>query len=273
MISTMAADRRPHWTRWVALALAALVIGAYIGLTPPGLLTKADWVGAAVCHRIPSHSFSFAGRPLPLCARCTGTFLGALTALLGQAVFLRRRGTRFPPPVITVILVSFILLMGIDGLNSYVDLMRGRPLFYEPRNELRLITGALNGLALGVLLWPMVNFTLWRDPQPEPVIRNGRDLGLLLLMEAGMVALVLTGWPALLYPLALASALGVISMLTLTMTVIVVITVGRENQYGNWRDAMTPLLAGLVLAFLLIGLIDLFRYGLTGTITGVPGLE
>jgi uncharacterized membrane protein len=264
---------RPHWTRWVALAVAALVIGAYIGLTPPGLLTKADWVSAAVCHRIPSHSYFFAGRPLPLCARCTGTFLGALTALFGQAVLLRRRGTRFPPPLITVALVGFIFVMGVDGLNSYVDLMRGAPLFYEPRNELRLVTGALNGLALGALLWPMVNFSLWRDPQPGPVIRNGRDLGILLLMEAGMVALVLTGWPALLYPLALASALGVLSMLTLTMTVLVVIIAGRENRYERWRDALTPLLVGLVMAFLLIGLIDLFRYGLTGTITGVPGLE
>jgi len=273
MISAMTADRRPRWTRWVALALAALVIGAYIGLTPPGLLTKADWVGAAVCHRIPSHSFSLAERPLPLCARCTGIFLGALIALTGQAFLLRHRGTHFPPLAITVVLVSFIFLMGIDGLNSYVDLMRGVPLFYEPRNELRLVTGALNGLALGALLWPMVNFSLWRDPQPEPVIRNGKDLGILLLLEGGMVAMVLTGWPALLYPLALASALGVISMLTLTMTVIIVITVGRENRYGGWRDALTPLLAGLVLAFLLIGLIDLFRYGLTGTITGFPGLE
>ncbi len=268
-----AAHHHPHWTRWVALALAILVIGTYIFLTPPGLLSKTDWVSAAVCHRIPSHSFFFAGRPLPLCARCTGTFLGALTALFGQAVFLRRRGTSFPPPAIIVLLVGFIGIMGIDGLNSYVNLMRGAPLFYEPRNELRLITGALNGLALGALLWPMVHFTLWRNPLPEPVIRNGKDLGILLLMEAGVVALVLSGWPALLYPLALASALGVLTLLTLTMTIIVVITVGRENRYERWRDALTPLLVGLALAFLFIGLVDLVRYALTGTITGVPGLE
>jgi uncharacterized membrane protein len=264
---------RPHWTRWVALAVAALVIGAYIGLTPPGLLTKADWVSAAVCHRIPSHSFFFAGRPLPLCARCTGTFLGALTALFGQAVLLRRRGTRFPPPLITVALVGFIFVMGVDGLNSYVDLMRGAPLFYEPRNELRLVTGALNGLALGALLWPMVNFSLWRDPQRSRLSETGGTWVSCSCWRPGMVALVLTGWPALLYPLALASALGVLSMLTLTMTVLVVIIAGRENRYERWRDALTPLLVGLVMAFLLIGLIDLFRYGLTGTITGVPGLE
>lgn len=268
-----AAHRHPHWTRWVALALAFLVVGTYMALTPPGLLSKADWVSAAVCHRIPSHSFSFAGRPLPLCARCTGTFLGALTALFGQAVFLRRRGASFPPPAITAALVGFILLMGIDGVNSYVDLMRGTPLFYEPRNELRLVTGALNGLALGAILWPMVHLSLWRSPLPEPVIRNGKDLGILLLMEAGVAALVLSGRPVLLYPLALASALGVLALLTLTMTVLVVIVAGRENRYERWRDALTPLLVGLTMAVLLVGLVDLVRYGATGTITGVPGLE
>ncbi len=175
--------------------------------------------------------------------------------------------------MIIILLVSFISLMGVDGLNSYVDLMRGVPLFYEPRNELRLITGALNGLAMSALLWPMVNFSLWRNPLPEPAIRDGRDLGILLLLEAGVVALVLSGWSALLYPLALASALGVLTLLTLTMTVLVVIIAGRENRYERWRDALTPLLVGLVIALLLIGLMDFFRYALTGTITGVPGLE
>lgn len=267
------AHRPPSWARWVALLLAILVIGTYMGLTPPDLLSKTEWVSAAVCHRIPSHSFFVAGRQLPLCARCTGTFLGALMALFGQAVFLRRRGTSFPPPAITALLVGFIGIMGIDGLNSYVDLMRGTPLFYEPRNEFRLITGTLNGLALGALLWPMLHFSLWRNPLPEPVIRNGRDLLVLLLMEAGMVALVLSGWPALLYPLALASALGVLAMLTLTMTVLVVIIAGQENRYERWKDALTPLLVGLALALLLIGLVDFVRYTLTGTITGMPGLE
>ncbi|MCS7179091.1 MAG: DUF2085 domain-containing protein [Anaerolineae bacterium] len=269
----MTTTRHSRWAHWVAGALAFLVIGAYGLLTPPGLLTKMDWIGAAVCHRIPSHSFVLAGRPLPLCARCTGTFLGALTALLGQAMILRRRGANFPPPVIMAFLLGFILLMGVDGVNSYVDLVRGTPLFYQPRNELRLITGALNGLALGALLWPMVNFSLWRHPRPERTIRDGLDFGILFLMEAGVVALVLVEGSSLLYPLALASALGVLMMLTLPMTILVVILAGWENRYDQWREAKMPLLMGLALAFLLIGLMDLFRYAITGTITGFPGLE
>ncbi|HEC34484.1 MAG TPA: DUF2085 domain-containing protein, partial [Chloroflexi bacterium] len=75
----------------MAVTISILIIGAYVGLTPQELLTKVDLVGYAVCHRIPSHSFFVGGRQLPLCARCTGTFLGALTGLLGQEVVLRRR--------------------------------------------------------------------------------------------------------------------------------------------------------------------------------------
>lgn len=261
------------WKRWLAVAFAVLVVAAYVGLTPTQVLTKMDLVGYAVCHRIPSHSFFFAGRQLPLCARCTGTFLGALVGLFGQAVVLgRRRESEFPPLPILLLLVGFILLMMADGANSYLSLIPGAVHLYQPRQELRLLTGTLNGLALSGLLLPMVHFSLWRDPSPKRAIRGWGDLAVLLALEGTMAALVLSGWPFLLVPLALASAVGVLVMLTLVNTVLVTMLAGRENSYRGWRDAATPLLVGLALAFLLIGLIDLVRYGLTGTLEGFPGL-
>jgi len=254
------------------LGLCVLVAGAYLELTPPGLLTKADMVGYAVCHRIPSHSFFFGGRQLPLCARCSGTFLGALTGLFGQIVVLRRRReSEFPPLVIMVLLALFILLMGMDGLNSYMNLVGG-PYLYEPRQWLRLVTGALNGLALGGILLPMVHFSLWKEPSPRRVIQGWRDLAVLLALEGGMVLLVLTRWPPLLYPLALASTAGVLVMLSLVSTVLVVMVTGGENRYAGWKDAVGPLLVGISIAILQVGAIDLLRYQLTGTLEGFPGL-
>lgn len=259
--------------RIVIVLLCALIIGAYVELTPGDLLTQTDWVGYAVCHRIPSHSFFVGGRQLPLCARCTGTFLGALTGLLGQELALRRRrASEFPPPPILALLIGFIFLMGADGLNSYLSMIPGAPHLYEPQQWLRLITGSLNGLALSSILLPMIHFSLWRNPSPERVIRGWRDLGVLVGMEAGMAALVWIRWPPLLYPLALASAAGVVTMLGTVNTVAVVIFAGRENQYDGWREAAVPLLVGTTLAFLEIGLIDLLRYGMTGTLEGFPGL-
>ncbi len=259
---------------WIAPALLAIILGAFLELTPPGLLTKADMLGYAVCHRIPSHSFVIGGRVLPLCARCTGTFLGALTGLIGQWVVLRRRrASEFPSPPILAVLLLLLLSMGVDGVNSYLGMVLGRPLLYEPQQWLRLVTGSFNGLFLSSLLAPLVNFSFWRDPSPERVIRGWRDLLVLVAMETGVVLLVLSRWPPLLYPLALLSGLSVVGMLGLVMSVLVVMAIGRENEYDSWKEVVPALMVGVALALLMIGAIDLLRYAATGTLEGFPGLE
>ncbi|MEA3339482.1 MAG: DUF2085 domain-containing protein [Chloroflexota bacterium] len=258
---------------WLVVLLAVMALVMFIAATPGGLLSKADMVGYAVCHRIGSHSFTIGGRQLPLCARCTGTFIGALVGFLGQALVLRRRrASEFPPAFIIVILAGFTLLWASDGLNSYVQLIGG-PHLYEPQNWLRLTTGALNGLTMSALVYPVFNFTLWRRPAPERAIRGLRDLGVLVLLEAGLVGLTLTEWSFLLYPLALLSALGVLTLLTSVTSMLVVMLVRRENVVETWREAVIPLLAGLTVAFIQIGVIDWVRYVLTGTLSGIPPLR
>jgi len=257
----------------VVVALAILAVLFFIVVTPGGFLTKADMVGYAVCHRIPSHSFAIAGRQLPLCARCSGTFIGALFGLFGQAVVLRRRrAAEFPSPFVLVVLTGFILLWAADGLNSYLTLFPHAPHLYEPRNWLRLSTGALNGLAMSALVYPVFNFTLWRSPASERAIRNLRDLGALVLLEAGLVGLVLTEWSFLLYPLALLSMLGVLVLLSCANSMLVVMIVRRENVVDRWREAAIPLLAGFTVSVIQIGVIDLARYMITGTLEGIPPL-
>ncbi|MBN1179999.1 MAG: DUF2085 domain-containing protein [Anaerolineae bacterium] len=259
--------------RWVA-AFTGIVLGAYLALTPGGLLAKADMVGYAVCHRIPSHSFFVGGRQLPLCARCSGTFLGALTGLFGQAVVLkRRRDSGLPPIPIVILLVAFIGIMGADGLNSYLTLIPGAPYLYEPQQWLRIITGSLNGLTLSALIYPIFNLSFWRRPAPTPAVRNLRDVGILLLLEAAMVTLVMIGWTPLLFPLAVLSALGVLTMLTFVNTVLVMMATGWENRYQSLREAAPPLLLGFSLALLQVGAIDVLRYLATGTLNGFPGLS
>jgi uncharacterized membrane protein len=255
----------------VLLAAAALL--AFLIATPDGLLSKADMVGYAVCHRIGSHSLSIAGRQSPLCARCSGTFIGALTAFFGQAVVLRRRrAAEFPPTPIIVILVGFTVVWAADGLNSYMALING-PHLYEPQNWLRLTTGALNGLTMSAIVYPVLNFTLWQRPVSERAVRNPRDLGVLLLLEAGMVGLLLTQWSLLLYPLALLSALGVLALLTTVNSMLVLIVIRRENVADTWRGAVIPLLAGFTVSLIQVGAIDLLRYTLTGTLSGIPPLQ
>jgi uncharacterized membrane protein len=253
------------------LAIATLV--TFLVASPGGLLTKMDLVGYAVCHRIPARSFAFAGRQLPLCARCSGTFLGAMVGFFGQAVVLRRRrAAEFPPVSVIVILVGFITLWAVDGLNSYLKLIGG-PHVYEPQNWMRLTTGALQGLTMSVFVYPVFNFTLWRHPVPERNVRNLRELGMLILLEAGMVGVVLTEWAVLLYPMAILSALGVLTLLTSVNSMLVLLITRRDNMVDNWRAGIIPLLAGFTASLIQVGAIDLVRYTLTGTFEGIPPLQ
>jgi uncharacterized membrane protein len=251
--------------------LAILVLTVLLIATPGGVLDKADLVGSAVCHRIESHSFSIAGRQLPLCARCTGTFLGALIGFFGQVVVLRRRrAAEFPPAPMLAILASFTLFWAADGVNSYLALVQG-PHAYEPQNWLRLTTGALNGLTMSVIVYPLLNITLWQEPAPEERnIRNLGDLSVMLLLEMGLIGLVLTQWEPLLYPIALLSASGVLALLTSVNSVLVMILTGRENVATNWAEALAPLLAGFTVSLLMVGVIDLIRYITIGVMTGMP---
>lgn len=254
----------------LVVGMATVALLAFVLLTPDGLLTKADIVGAAVCHRWVAHSFVIGGRQLPLCARCTGTFIGALIGFFGQGVVLRRRrAAQFPSPLILVIVIGSMLLWAADGLNSFLSVIPGGPHLYEPRNWLRLASGTLNGLAMSVLVCPVFNSTLWRTPTAERTVRNLGDLGVLILLEAGLVGLVLTQWAWLLYPLALLSVLGVVTLLTSVNTMLVVMLVRRENAVDTWREAAIPLLVGFTLSLIMIAAINVVRYALTGSLAGL----
>jgi uncharacterized membrane protein len=45
-----------------------------------GLAVAAYSVGHLICHQLPARSFHLWGAALPVCARCTGIYLGAATA-------------------------------------------------------------------------------------------------------------------------------------------------------------------------------------------------
>lgn len=248
---------------WLAAGLALLVIG-YFFLSPTTFpLGKMDAVGYAVCHRIPERSFIISGQQLPLCARCSGTFLGVLLTLNTLTVAGRSRASRMPPSRVLIVLMSFVGLWAFDGLNSYLTLYPGLPHLYEPQNWLRLTTGMLNGIAIGAVVFAILNFSLWRNPRPEPVLRGLHELAGLLVLGGLLVGLVLTEIDALLYPLALASALGVVVMLTSTNTIIVLIASRRENTAYRWRDAALPVIVALALSLTVVMGIGAGRTALT----------
>jgi ABC-type Fe3+ transport system permease subunit len=85
----------------------------------------------------------------------------------------------------------------------------------------------------------------------------------LVALAALLIGLVLTGDERLLYPLALASTLGVVVTLTSANTVVVLITIRRENTAYRWRDAAVPLLVALAFSLGIIMGIGAGRAALT----------
>ena len=269
MMPTASDPTPPRRRDWLLAGIALLIVLVVVLAAPGGLLDKADKVGYAVCHQIDARSFFVGDRPMPLCARCTGQYLGAFFGLLVFMAMRRGRASLFPPTPILAILVIFFVLWAFDGVNSYLTLFPGAPHLYEPRNILRVSTGILQGIAVISLVLPMFNLTAWANPDPVPTVRNLRELAALVVMGAVLVLAVQSDWEALLLPLAVASALGTVVLLTLVMTVIVLLIMGRPSTATQGRQLVVPLLWGLVGSLLLIALIDAGRSALT-TALGLP---
>lgn len=248
-------------------AAAALVLFGWLLNTPAGLLGKADAIGYAVCHRIDVRSFHLGERPVSLCARCTGMYLGALVGLAFLGVAAPRRGGR-PPWRVLAILGGLAAAFALDGLNSFAHLLPGLPTLYEPHNTLRMLTGTGFGLVLATGLYYAFTQTVWRDWDARPVLDGFRSLGGLLALGGGVVLLVLTGNPLILYPLTILSAVGVVVILSLVYMLLWLIVLRRDNQFSAARQLVTPLVGGLALALLQIALLDLGRFLLTGTWEG-----
>lgn len=261
----------------VAILAALLILGFYTvtdtnRLADNHLLEGADYVGYSVCHRITDRSFVIAGRQLPLCARCTGMYLGVILAFTVLGLSGRRRWAAMPPLRVILILIGFVAFMGIDGLNSYSHFFPNTPHLYEPQNSLRLVTGMGAGLTMGIILFPALAQTLWREQDPRPAVRSLSELTGIVFLAGVIVALVLSNQPTLLFVLGLASAAGVLLVLTAINTTGLLILTRRDALAEGWHQALLPLSVGLLLALIQIGVISFVRFSLTGTMTGLPGL-
>lgn len=171
-----------------------------------------EFLLSGICHQYDGHAIVIQGAPLPLCARCAGLFGGALLSVLVLVAFGRGRRIRFAPWWAQGALAALATWWGLDGVNSLLYALLGRPWLYEPTNALRLMTGLGLGVALGLQVLPVAALCLARRPESRPVIERPRELGLLLLCQAAWAALLLRG--AVPYPVAAAiPILGVATML------------------------------------------------------------
>jgi uncharacterized membrane protein len=262
--------------RWLVPLAAFTVFSVWFYIAPPGLLGKADAVGYAICHRIDERSFQILGRQLPLCARCTGEFNAAGISLLFFALVSPKK-SGMPGWKLGAPLILFLLAFGLDGSNSYLYLLKQTsggalesvPNLYIPNNTLRLFTGSGMGIALASILFPAFNGSAWKSHDPSSAL-DWKKLGILTAIIFVIDLLILTEHPAILYPVAVLSVLGVLSLLVIVFSMVWVLIMRLENAFDSLTQMWMPLLAGTTLAFLLITVIDLLRFQLTGTWGGFP---
>jgi len=265
--------------RWFVPVAAVLAFAAWMYISPEGALGKLDAIGYAVCHRIDVRSFHIGDRQLPLCARCTGEFYAAGFALIFQ-IFMSGKRSKLPSRGIIAVLILFFLAFGFDGSNSYLYLLKQTspvtfskiPNLYIPNNILRLFTGSGMGLALGAVLYPVVNQTLWRETDSRPAL-EWKSFGILVGAVIGINFLILTDSPIVLYPIAYLSAFSTLSLLVIVFAILWIMIMQQDNTFEHPRQLWLPILSGFTLAMIMILSIDLFRLQLTGTWSGFPGLS
>ena len=249
--------------RIAAIVVPLLIVLAGVVSPPWSVLDKAHLVGYGICHQIPERTFFINDRPMPLCARCSGTYLGAVLGFAGLLILGRRRAGEMPSQGALLLLGSFIVLMGIDGINSYLSFFPNAPQLYEPRNIYRLTSGLLNGLALSLIVYPIFNLTLWCEVEPRRSIAHVYEVAYFLPAVAVMAWLVQSENWLLLYPLAILSTGGVLILLTMVNSMIVLIMVRRESLATNWQQAVIPILWGLAVSLLELGGMIAFRAMMT----------
>lgn len=83
------------------------------------------------CHQLPERSFFIKGHQFPLCARCTGIFLGYI---LGIPYIL------FVKNINVIIGLILMIPLLIDGTGQYLG-------YFVSTNNRRFITGILAGIS------------------------------------------------------------------------------------------------------------------------------
>lgn len=94
-----------------------------------------------ICHKRPERTFKYKNHYFPVCARCTGFYLGILFSFIILLLFIHSIKE------INLVFYGLILLvpMIIDGITQFLK-------FRISNNPLRFITGLIGGFGIGILI-------------------------------------------------------------------------------------------------------------------------
>jgi uncharacterized membrane protein len=106
------------------------------------IIALAYAAGSLVCHQIPERSFHIGGAQLPVCARCTGLYLGAAAGALFWLALSRRRLTI--PRARTV--------LAIAAIPTVMTLVLAWAGWWDASNAVRAVTALPLGISGGAIV-------------------------------------------------------------------------------------------------------------------------
>lgn len=245
------ADEPPRGpATWLIVgSTGALIVLAAAMVFWPGatLLDRLRALDGGICAQLPTHSFYPGGQRLPLCSRNTGIYLGYMLTFITLFLTGRGRATQFPRWPMALALLACVAALGIDGFNSlFLDLHL--PHLYQPDNLLRLTTGLFTGAAMACFLLPVTNAVLWNQVNQDRTIHSWWQLLQLLPILALAFLAVGTQAAIFLYPVAILSTLGVITVLGLINLTLIIAISGKACRLSTYRQVFPFFSVAVLLA-------------------------
>lgn len=105
-------------------------------------------VGSIVCHQIPERSFHVSGIQFPVCARCTGLYVGAAVGIVLWLARGHNRALAERPLEYRTARRALI----VAAVPTVVTLLTAALGWWEPANALRAASAAPLGVAVGVVV-------------------------------------------------------------------------------------------------------------------------
>ena len=96
--------------------------------------------GDRLCHQKEERSFFINGNQMPFCSRCTAIWLGLAIGLCFMVFYKIELNEKF-----LLLIIIGIVPIGIDGIGQLLN-------FWESNNIIRLITGLLAGIIVGLAI-------------------------------------------------------------------------------------------------------------------------
>lgn len=162
-------------------------------------------IGGAVCHQLPQRTIEVGAELLPVCARCTGIYIGFWIAALYFLIRQRQSGDQLLQGIqIPFAAFSFLPFM-IDGGGSYLGL-------WQSNNLIRIMTGLPAGISLPYFFILLKNIEI-HTVGKTPIYKGfGEQLG---LMCAGYLVayFIYFGGFGLYFPIGLMIVAGVLTFM------------------------------------------------------------